>query len=233
MSSSLLSGELQQAKLVLLGDMGAGKSSLVLRFVKGQFHDYQVKREEEEEGRNRWLTAGVLSLLALSLFSSLLERKTLACFAASKELEALYAVDRRKKRREQQQRGESDDASKGMNRCMAKNPRGKRRSVFFLLLSLITPPPLSSLAVPLSPRTRTPQNRSPRSAPRSLRSPCRTTASSSRSGKREMRRSSRGEKKKRRERGRGNERSVCRRNSSLSPPFSFPSVKSLHPHRQL
>jgi Ras-related protein Rab-5C len=27
---------------VLLGDMGAGKSSLVLRFVKGQFFDYQV-----------------------------------------------------------------------------------------------------------------------------------------------------------------------------------------------
>ena len=35
-------GALQQAKLVLLGDMGAGKSSLVLRFVKGQFFDYQV-----------------------------------------------------------------------------------------------------------------------------------------------------------------------------------------------
>ncbi|KAK9809172.1 hypothetical protein WJX72_010637 [[Myrmecia] bisecta] len=34
-------GTLQQAKLVLLGDMGAGKSSLVLRFVKGQFFDYQ------------------------------------------------------------------------------------------------------------------------------------------------------------------------------------------------
>ena len=34
---------LQQAKLVLLGDMGAGKSSLVLRFVKGQFFDYQVR----------------------------------------------------------------------------------------------------------------------------------------------------------------------------------------------
>ena len=32
----------QPAKLVLLGDMGAGKSSLVLRFVKGQFTDYQV-----------------------------------------------------------------------------------------------------------------------------------------------------------------------------------------------
>uniref|UniRef100_A0A7R9TEH4 Uncharacterized protein n=1 Tax=Prasinoderma coloniale TaxID=156133 RepID=A0A7R9TEH4_9VIRI len=30
-----------QAKLVLLGDMGAGKSSLVLRFCKGQFFDYQ------------------------------------------------------------------------------------------------------------------------------------------------------------------------------------------------
>lgn len=37
-----LVGTLQQAKLVLLGDMGAGKSSLVLRFVKGQFFDYQV-----------------------------------------------------------------------------------------------------------------------------------------------------------------------------------------------
>ena len=36
-------GALQQAKLVLLGDMGAGKSSLVLRFVKGQFFDYQVR----------------------------------------------------------------------------------------------------------------------------------------------------------------------------------------------
>jgi Ras-related protein Rab-5C len=33
----------QQAKLVLLGDMGAGKSSLVLRFVKGQFYEYQVE----------------------------------------------------------------------------------------------------------------------------------------------------------------------------------------------
>ncbi|CAA6672564.1 unnamed protein product [Spirodela intermedia] len=30
-----------QAKLVLLGDMGTGKTSLVLRFVKGQFHDHQ------------------------------------------------------------------------------------------------------------------------------------------------------------------------------------------------
>ncbi|KAI6671915.1 hypothetical protein NL676_006800 [Syzygium grande] len=30
-----------QAKLVLLGDMGTGKTSLVLRFVKGQFVDHQ------------------------------------------------------------------------------------------------------------------------------------------------------------------------------------------------
>ena len=33
---------LRQAKLVLLGDMGAGKSSLVIRFVKGQYHDHLV-----------------------------------------------------------------------------------------------------------------------------------------------------------------------------------------------
>lgn len=31
----------QSAKLVLLGEMGSGKSSLVLRFVKGEFFDYQ------------------------------------------------------------------------------------------------------------------------------------------------------------------------------------------------
>ncbi|KAL5768857.1 hypothetical protein ACOSP7_015403 [Xanthoceras sorbifolium] len=30
-----------QAKLVILGDMGTGKTSLVLRFVKGQFFDFQ------------------------------------------------------------------------------------------------------------------------------------------------------------------------------------------------
>lgn len=35
-------GSALQAKLVLLGDMGAGKSSVVLRFVKSQFFDYQV-----------------------------------------------------------------------------------------------------------------------------------------------------------------------------------------------
>ena len=42
----MLGDALHPAKLVLLGDMGAGKSSLVLRFVKGQFHDYQVREGE-------------------------------------------------------------------------------------------------------------------------------------------------------------------------------------------
>lgn len=36
----------QTAKLVLLGEMGSGKSSLVLRYVKGQFFDYQVGNSE-------------------------------------------------------------------------------------------------------------------------------------------------------------------------------------------
>ncbi|XP_076369808.1 ras-related protein Rab-5C-like [Tachypleus tridentatus] len=34
-------GKIYQFKLVLLGESAVGKSSLVLRFVKGQFHDYQ------------------------------------------------------------------------------------------------------------------------------------------------------------------------------------------------
>lgn len=40
-TSSQSQRQLQQAKLVLLGEMGSGKSSLVLRFVKSQFFDYQ------------------------------------------------------------------------------------------------------------------------------------------------------------------------------------------------
>lgn len=34
-------GKICQFKLVLLGESAVGKSSLVLRFVKGQFHEYQ------------------------------------------------------------------------------------------------------------------------------------------------------------------------------------------------
>ena len=45
-------GNIQPAKLVLLGDMGAGKSSLVLRFVKGQFTDYQVRHDSTSRLRN-------------------------------------------------------------------------------------------------------------------------------------------------------------------------------------
>ncbi|OWM89912.1 ras-related protein RHN1-like isoform X2 [Punica granatum] len=41
MARAAAGGKNIQAKLVLLGDMGAGKTSLVLRFVKGQFHEYQ------------------------------------------------------------------------------------------------------------------------------------------------------------------------------------------------
>eukprot|EP00124_Ichthyophonus_hoferi_P001946 Ihof_evm9s117 gene=Ihof_evmTU9s117 len=36
-----LSNKVCQFKLVLLGESAVGKSSLVLRFVKGQFHEYQ------------------------------------------------------------------------------------------------------------------------------------------------------------------------------------------------
>ena len=42
-SSGFVSTEqLQQSKLVLLGDMGSGKTSLVQRFVRGQFFENQV-----------------------------------------------------------------------------------------------------------------------------------------------------------------------------------------------
>lgn len=34
-------GKIFQYKLVLLGESAVGKSSLVLRFVKGQFHEHQ------------------------------------------------------------------------------------------------------------------------------------------------------------------------------------------------
>ena len=40
-SSNAAQPKLLQFKLVLLGESAVGKSSLVLRFVKGQFHEYQ------------------------------------------------------------------------------------------------------------------------------------------------------------------------------------------------
>ena len=43
-ANSAGTGRLAQFKLVLLGESAVGKSSLVLRFVKGQFHEFQVSR---------------------------------------------------------------------------------------------------------------------------------------------------------------------------------------------
>lgn len=40
-SNAASQGKICQFKLVLLGESAVGKSSLVLRFVKGQFHEYQ------------------------------------------------------------------------------------------------------------------------------------------------------------------------------------------------
>jgi len=40
-NTSTQQGKVCQFKLVLLGESAVGKSSLVLRFVKGQFHEYQ------------------------------------------------------------------------------------------------------------------------------------------------------------------------------------------------
>ena len=54
-------GPIQQAKLVLLGDMGAGKSSLVLRFVKGQFFDYQARLSLDLRTCRSLMLSGILS----------------------------------------------------------------------------------------------------------------------------------------------------------------------------
>lgn len=42
-----------QFKLVLLGESAVGKSSLVLRFVKGQFHEFQESTIGGEHRGNR------------------------------------------------------------------------------------------------------------------------------------------------------------------------------------
>lgn len=63
-------GRICQFKLVLLGESAVGKSSLVLRFVKGQFHEYQestigaafltqtLSMEDSEVKFEIWDTAG-------------------------------------------------------------------------------------------------------------------------------------------------------------------------------
>lgn len=56
-----------QFKLVLLGESAVGKSSLVLRFVKGQFHEFQ----ESTIGGNLLVISAIISgvrvLICLSL----------------------------------------------------------------------------------------------------------------------------------------------------------------------
>ncbi len=52
-------GKICQFKLVLLGESAVGKSSLVLRFVKGQFHEYQ---ESTIGGMYKVSTLGFLKL---------------------------------------------------------------------------------------------------------------------------------------------------------------------------
>lgn len=39
---SMMVEQVQQSKLVLLGEMGSGKTSLVQRFVRGQYFENQV-----------------------------------------------------------------------------------------------------------------------------------------------------------------------------------------------
>ena len=52
-------GRVCQFKVVLLGESAVGKSSLVLRFVKGQFHEYQ---ESTIGGTHTWFYGFVISL---------------------------------------------------------------------------------------------------------------------------------------------------------------------------
>lgn len=47
-------GKICQFKLVLLGESAVGKSSLVLRFVKGQFHEYQESTIGGEQFCFQW-----------------------------------------------------------------------------------------------------------------------------------------------------------------------------------
>lgn len=62
-------GKICQFKLVLLGESAVGKSSLVLRFVKGQFHEYQ---ESTIGGKlHHYVVCYRYQILTISLFLSL------------------------------------------------------------------------------------------------------------------------------------------------------------------
>ena len=64
-----------QFKLVLLGESAVGKSSLVLRFVKGQFHEFQ----ESTIGGRRHTTAVIYNILKPYHSSYLLCFALLSC----------------------------------------------------------------------------------------------------------------------------------------------------------
>lgn len=46
--------QLRQAKLVLLGEMGSGKTSLVQRYVRGHYYENQVSQPRFLEGGGGW-----------------------------------------------------------------------------------------------------------------------------------------------------------------------------------
>lgn len=66
-----------QFKLVLLGESAVGKSSLVLRFVKGQFHEFQ---ESTIGGKVMSSNQDVSDNLAVLFFFFLLLFVLLVCF---------------------------------------------------------------------------------------------------------------------------------------------------------
>lgn len=168
---------------MLLGDMGAGKSSLVLRFVKGQFHDYQVRRWRKKRTKKKRCIddGGRVVSSAPNIFFFFLaaagNENAVPRYQRSSKRSMLLIRRREQKRRERgRAKGKTTKHWKEK-----KNPRGKRRrpTVFF---SSFETSPRCPLFLP--PQTK---NRNPRSAPPSSQSRCPTTASSLRSGKRRER----------------------------------------------
>lgn len=52
---------------MLLGDVGAGKSSLVLRFVKGQFVEFQVGAISDMAEGGCWWQGGWVTILLMKI----------------------------------------------------------------------------------------------------------------------------------------------------------------------
>lgn len=79
-----------QFKLVLLGESAVGKSSLVLRFVKGQFHEFQESTIGGEHHINRpgYFMSCQLVVGQTSIFVSAFAE--LFCFFSSSEIQDRY-----------------------------------------------------------------------------------------------------------------------------------------------